>query len=74
MACHSYNTLDIKRSSKKNSQIKVNVATIDTMISFYLAFYYSDKAYYHQDRILCMTKLLFEIEQKNRLKTSKKNR
>jgi hypothetical protein len=67
MACHSYNTLNIKRSSKKNSQIKVNVATIDTMISFYLAFYYSDKSYYHQDRILCMTKLLFEVEQKNRL-------
>ena len=67
MACHSYNTLDIKRSGGKKTQIKVNVATIDTMISFYLAFYYSDKSYYHQDRILCMTKLLFEVEQKNRL-------
>lgn len=68
MACHSFNTLNIvrKRGIHKEN-IKVNVATIDTMISFYLAFYYSDKPYYQQDRILCMTKLLFEVEQKNRL-------
>jgi hypothetical protein len=73
MACHTYNTLDIVRkvvTSKKEvrkEKIKVNVATIDTMISFYLGFYYTDKPYYQQDRILCMTKLLFEVEQKNRL-------
>lgn len=73
LACHSYNTLNIVRkvlTPKKvlrKESIKVNVATIDTMISFYLAFYYADKPYYQQDRILCMTKLLFEVEQKNRL-------
>ena len=73
MACHSYNTLNIRRevvNSKKIRRlenIKVNVATIDTMLSFYLAFYYTDKPYYQQDRILCMSKLLFEVEQSNRL-------
>jgi hypothetical protein len=64
MACHSYNTLDIVRkvvTSEKEvrkEKIKVNVATIDTMISFYLGFYYTDKPYYQQDRILCMTKVI----------------
>lgn len=73
MACHSYNTLNIQRDVVKTKKIthreniKVNVATIDTMLSFYLAFYYSDNPYYLQARILCMTKLLFEVEYKNRL-------
>lgn len=76
LSCHSYNTLNItrnvvsKNNVKRKEKIKVNVATIDTMISFYLAFYYSDKPYYHQERILCMTKLLFDVEEKNRLNQS----
>ena len=39
------------------------------MLSFYLAFLYSDRPYYNafSDRILCMSKLLFEVQQKNRL-------
>ena len=60
IACHSYNVIKIKNKS-------IKVATIDTMLTFYLAFYYVDKPYYYQDRILCMTKFLFELEQKNRL-------
>lgn len=45
MVCHSYNTLDIQRevskpgNTKHRENIKVNVATIDTMLSFYLAFW-----------------------------------
>ena len=68
IACHSFNTITISigNSRNKKKKVEVNVATIDTMLSFYLAFYYSDKPYYHQDRILCMTRLLFEIEHKNR--------
>jgi hypothetical protein len=46
---------------------EVKVATIDTILSFYLAFYYADQPYYYRDRILCMAKYLFELEQKNRL-------
>jgi hypothetical protein len=61
-ACHSYNIIDI------NGQ-KVKIATIDTMLSFYLAFLYADRPYYNEflERILCMSKFLFEVQQKNRL-------
>ena len=62
IACHSYNIINIHGQ-------KVKVATIDTMLSFYLAFLYSDRPYYNafSDRILCMSKLLFDVQQKNRL-------
>jgi Poly(A) polymerase catalytic subunit len=60
IACHSYNTIYIQGK-------EVRVATIDTMLTFYLAFYYSNKTYYYRDRILCMAKILFDVEQKNRL-------
>jgi hypothetical protein len=43
------------------------VATIDTMLSFYLAFIYTDKPYFDKDRILCMAQFMFDVEQKNRL-------
>jgi hypothetical protein len=39
------------------------------MLSLYLAFLYTDKAYYNQftNRILCMSTFLFDVQQKNRL-------
>ena len=60
LACHSYNNIHIKDK-------KVKVATIDTMLSFYLAFYYADKPYYDKDKIMCFAKMLFEVQRKNRL-------
>ena len=62
VACHSYNVLLIKGQ-------KVKIATIDTMLSFYLAFLYAERPYYNDfsERILCMSKFLFEVQQKNRL-------
>jgi hypothetical protein len=62
LACHSYNTLRIKKGQN------IKIATIDTMISFYLAFVYAGRDYYDKTRILCMAQSLFEIQQKNRLK------
>ena len=59
-ACHSYNTISI------NNQ-EINIATIDTILYFYFSFYYSNNPYYYKDRILCMAKILFEVEQENRL-------
>jgi hypothetical protein len=61
-ACHSYNVL---MQEKK----KVKVATIDTMLNFYLAFLYANRPYYtaFTDRIMCMAKFLFDVQQKNRL-------
>jgi hypothetical protein len=59
-ACYSYNTIT------HNNQ-KINIATIDTILYFYFSFYYSNNPYYYKDRILCMAKILFEVEQENRL-------
>jgi hypothetical protein len=63
IACHSYNIINI-------SNQKVKIATIDTMLSFYLAFLYADKPYYNEflERILCISKFLYDVQQKNRLK------
>lgn len=62
LACHSYNVVE-----QNNDEI--NVATIDTMLSFYLAFLYVDEVSYNYDpnRVLCMSHYLFEIQQRNRL-------
>ncbi len=62
IGCHSYNVIFIKGQ-------KVKIATIDTMLSFYLAFLYVERPYYNEfsERILCMSKFLFEVQQKNRL-------
>ena len=60
MACHSYNEITFN-----NTRIKV--ATVDTMMSFYLAFLYANRQYYDKNRILCMSQYLFTVQQKNRL-------
>lgn len=62
IACHSYNNLSIGGQN-------IKIATVDTMLSFYLAFVYADRPYYNLflDRILCMSKYLFDVQQKNRL-------
>ena len=60
LACHSYNVIHIKGKP-------IKVATIDTMLSFYLAFIYANRPYYDRDRILCMAQYLFMVQQKNRL-------
>ena len=61
IACHSYNTVTIDNR-------KIRIATLDTMLSFYLAFMYTNKPYYNVNRILCMSQYLFKILQQNRLK------
>lgn len=62
IACHSFNIIHIGEDKKE-----VRVASIDTMLSFYLAFVYSELPYYSVDRILCLANYLFQIQQKNRL-------
>lgn len=61
IACHSYNEIKIRGST-------VKIATIDTMLSFYLAFLYAGRDYYDIDRILCMSQYLFKVQQQNRLR------
>ena len=60
IACHNYNTIYIENKA-------VNVATIDTMLSFYLAFIYSSEYSHFRERILCMATFLFKVEELNRL-------
>jgi hypothetical protein len=61
IACHSYNKLNLFGN-------EVNVATIDTILSFYLGFLYAKMEGYVEDRLLCMAQFLFDVQQKNRLK------
>lgn len=60
IACHSYNVITVDKHP-------VKIATVDTMLSFYLAFLYSDRNYYDSERIVCMAQFLFEVQQRNRL-------
>jgi Poly(A) polymerase catalytic subunit len=66
IACHNYNTVTIEHRD-------VNIATIDTILSFYLAFLYAKAPLYSDEylnRILCTAKFLFTLEQKTRLNQS----
>ena len=60
LSCHSYNSVYMNNR-------KIRVATIDTMLSFYMAFLYANKPYFNKNRILCMSAFLFKVEQHNRL-------
>ena len=60
LACHSYNIIKIEGKP-------IKIATIDTMLSFYLAFVYANRPYYDPQRLLCMSQYLFKVQQKNRL-------
>jgi hypothetical protein len=64
LECHSYNPITI--SSKEHGSLTLNIATIDTMLSFYLAFIYGDRPYYDPKRILCMCETLLAIQRQNR--------
>jgi hypothetical protein len=60
VACHNYNIIDFQGK-------EIRVATIETILSFYLAFIYTNRPYFDKERLLCMSKFLFDVEQKNRL-------
>jgi hypothetical protein len=58
--CYSYNI--IKRNKRR-----VKIATIDTMLKFYLAFIYCNKKYFDVNRLLCMSKYLLNVQRENKL-------
>jgi hypothetical protein len=62
IACHNYNVLNIDHN-------EIRVATIDTILSFYLAFLFIDDPMFtpFRNRHLCLVNFLFYLEQKNRL-------
>tara|TARA_B100001093_G_scaffold519861_1_gene610975 strand:+ start:2408 stop:3745 length:1338 start_codon:yes stop_codon:yes gene_type:complete len=59
-ACYSYNVIYINGN-------KIKVASIDTILSFYLIFIYANRPYYDVNRLLCMSEYLFKVQLKNRL-------
>ena len=59
-ACHSYNVIHEHGKDLK-------IGTIDTLLSYYLAFMYSDRDYFDENRLLCLSSLLFKVQQENRL-------
>jgi Poly(A) polymerase catalytic subunit len=65
IACHSYN--EIKSDDGAHT---IRVGTIDTLLTFYMAFIYTNRKDYDTNRIMCMAKYLFDVQQKNRLKQS----
>ena len=60
LGCHSFNII-----YKYNRNIRI--ATIDTMLSFYLAFLYANRKYYDPQRLLCMSEYLFDVQRENSL-------
>lgn len=62
VGCHSYNNVQLGTR-------EIKIATIDTMLSFYLAFLYGYDKFGEEyaDRVLCMSQFLFDVQQKNRL-------
>ncbi len=59
-SCHSYNVIYINGE-------KLKIATIDTMLSFYLVFIFINRPYYDVNRLLCMSEYLFKVQLRNRL-------
>ena len=59
-ACHNYNIIKVNGK-------KIKVASIDTILSFYLVFIYANRPYYDVNRLLCMAEFLFKVQLKNRL-------
>ena len=59
VGCHNYNK--IKYKSKE-----IKIATVDTMLNYYLAFMYSNMSKQEQYKILCMSQFLTNIVKKNR--------
>lgn len=58
--CINYNIVKIQNQS-------VNIATIDTILRYYLSFLYTGRDYFNTDRLICMAHFLFVVQQKNRL-------
>uniref|UniRef100_A0A6C0H7M3 Poly(A) polymerase catalytic subunit domain-containing protein n=1 Tax=viral metagenome TaxID=1070528 RepID=A0A6C0H7M3_9ZZZZ len=63
LECYNYNEIE-----KDGNKIKI--ATIDTMMTYYLCFLYIDRKYFlnSSDKIVCMSSFLFGVQVENRLK------
>ena len=57
VACHNYNEIEVDGAAMR-------VATIDTMMNFYLALYYTGRPGSDAERVLCMAQFLFDLSQR----------
>ena len=62
-ACYGYNEYFDKVCKRK-----IRVASIDTILYFYLAFQFTSRQYYDKERLVCLAQFLFVLQEKNRLK------
>ena len=60
-SCRSFNTIRL-------DNLTVKVASIDTLLNYFLAFIYADQKYYDETAIMCMAQYLFTVQKHNRLK------
>lgn len=54
VACHGYNELEI-------NDVNVRIGSIDTLMTFFLAFYYTDSNKELCNRVMCMAHRIFEL-------------
>ena len=59
IACHNYNVVKIDEK-------EINIATIETILSFYLAFISINMKNYNKNRLLCISELLFKVLEENK--------
>lgn len=57
-ACHNYNVVRVQGKD-------VNIASTDTILSFYLLFLYINRPYYDRDRLLCMSQYIYDLQYDN---------
>jgi len=75
---NNFNLIGIYKSEACYSYIRyknMNIATIDTMLSFYMAFLIANRKYYMKEKILCLCDYLIELhvrKYKNRQKIFKR--
>ena len=60
MACHSYHVI-------KEGQHELKIATIYTLLCYYLAFMFANRDYFDENRLLCLSSVLFGVHYKHRL-------
>jgi hypothetical protein len=62
MECYNYNEVEVDKQ-------QVKIATIDTMMTYYLCFLFIDKKYFlnKTEKIVCMATFLFNVQVENRL-------
>ena len=60
IACHSYHVIQEGKHDLK-------IGTIYTLLCYYLAFMYSNRDYFDENRLLCLSSVLFSVHHKHRL-------